>query len=546
MNRLASYLLALAALLMGGSLPSAAPPRVLYSNDATNLLSSPNPAVRSASIPERLRASIDEAAAADVHLLQPGNGWVPWWTSASYPADEHYRWFREISGRNPDPIGRYLMAGGDLVQDFVDHCRSRGIRPFVSLRLNDYHGAEGWDILRALMRGEGRGEAFPVSLGALASQSRTLLERPDLQLHPDPESYLSASAEDRRRFLVEPNQRIELRTARVWNWSHPEVPASRLTFIRELAEGYDLDGLELDFMRWSSFFRLNETSSAQRLTIMLDFIKQVRAILDASARNGTRRWLGVRVPSRVSGHDPLGIDLPDWVSAGVDFITLSCHYITEQQTDLVEIKKLVPDTPVYLELTFASGKRLPLRSHPERPGGYRPISNSELQTAAHLAYSRGAAGVSLFNFVYYRKLGTVLQEPPFEIIDGLKDPKWLAAQPQQYFLSDSGNPPSQPSQFARHRRLRPGQSRIFDLDLAPPLNGWSGDGNLTIEVTAELSGNLLEVSANAVPLTVLKESAPETRTWRVPAGVLREGANQLEIRNVKGPALEIFYINLIP
>jgi hypothetical protein len=252
------------------------------------------------------------------------------------------------------------------------------------------------------------------------------------------------------------------------------------------------------------------------------------------------------VPSRVSGHDPLGIDLPVWVAAGVDFITLSCHYVTEQQTDLVEIRKLAPDTPVYLELTFASSKQHTLRSHPELLSGYRPTSKEELQTAAHLAYSRGAAGVSLFNFAYYRTLGTVLQEPPFEIIDGLKDPGWLAAQPQQYFLSDSGNPPSRPSQFTRHRRLRPGQSRIFDLDLAQPQNSWSGDGNLTIEVTSELSGNLLEVSANAVPLAVLKDSGPEARTWRVPAGVLRDGPNQLEIRNVKGPPLEIFYISLIP
>jgi len=539
MNRSVLHSLVLAALLLNGSWLAAAPPRVLYSNDATNLLNSPHPALRSASIPQRLHASIDEAADADAHLLQPGNGWVPWWTSASYPADEHYRWFQEISGRNPDPIGRYMMAGGDLVQEFVEHCRSRAIRPFVSLRLNDYHGAEGWDILRALMRGEGRGETFPVSLGALASQSRALLERSDLQLHPDPENYLAASPEERQRFLAEPSQRIRLRTARIWNWAHPEVPASRLTFIRELAEGYDLDGLELDFMRWSSFFRLNETSSAQRSAIMLEFVQQVRAILDSTAGSGARRLLGVRVPSRISGHDPLGIDLPSWVAAGVDFVTLSCHYVTEQQTDLVAIRKLIPDTPVYLELTFASSRQ-------QAGAGYRPTSPEQLQTAAHLAYTRGAAGVSLFNFAYYRTLATVREEPPFEVIRRLKNPEWLAAQPQHYFLSESGNPPSDPSQFTRHRRLRSGQSRVFDLDLAPPRNGWTGDAELVIEATAPLSGNRLEVAANGVPLAASTDAAPESHTWRIPVGVLRAGANQLQIRNAHGPALELFYISLTP
>lgn len=535
----APRVLVVAALLLCGKALAGSPPRVLYSNDATNLLNSPHPSARTGTVPERLRASIDEAADADVQLLQPGNGWVPWWTSASYPADEHYRWFREISGRNPDAIGRYMMAGGDLVKDFVEHCRSRGIRPFVSLRLNDYHGAESWDILRALMRGEGEGETFPVSLGAMSAQSRALLERPDRQLHPDPEGYLTASPEERRRFLVESNLRIQLRTARIWNWALPEVPASRLTFIRELADGYDLDGLELDFMRWSSFFRQDETTSAQRASIMLEFIRQARAILDSSAGNGARRLLGVRVPSRLSGHDPLGIDLPAWAAAGVDYVTLSCHYVTEQQTELVEIRKLIPDTPVYLELTYASSR--------QQPGtGYRPASTGELETAAHLAYARGAAGVSLFNFAYYRTLATVPQEPPFDVIRRLKDPATLAALPQHYFLSDSGNPPSEPSQFTRHRRLRSGQSRIYDLDLAPPLGGWKGEAELVVELTTPLGGSRLEVSANGERLVGTSDPSPVSRAWRVPAGVLRAGANRLEIKNASGPALEIFYLSLNP
>lgn len=541
----------------------AAPAMVLYSNDTVNLVNCPNPVAADGTVPERLQASIAEAVGVDMHVLEPGNGWVPWWRSRHYPADEHYRWFQAVSGLEPDLIGRFIRDGGDLVGEFIAACRVRGVSPVVSLRLNDYHGSESWDILRALARGEHRGEKYPVGLGAMAAQSRVLLERTENQLKPDPAVYAQLDWTQRLDYAANPATRISLRTARVWNWGRPEVPAYKLQFVRELCAGYDLDGLELDFMRWSSFFRLEETTLIQRRAIMLDFIRETRAALDRGARPGQHRTLGVRVPSHLSGHDPLGIDLPAWVAAGVDWINLSCHYISEQQTDLAAIHRLVPETPLYLELTFASagrqgGVRRATLDGTEELGGYRLMTDEQYYTAAHLAYARGGAGVSLFNFAYFRNLGEAPHEPPFAVLARLKDRAWLAQQPQHYFLSTSGNPPSGPSQFTRNRHLVAGKESEFDLDMAPPASGWKSGGRLCVELAEPWGERELEVLFNgqqlvahggasephAVPYVSAQPDKRWRRAWSVPQAYIKDGKNFIRVSLRRGRDCEIRFLDV--
>lgn len=562
MNRTGALVLILAGCLTTSLCGSAQSPRVLFSNDATNLHNAPAPGMERASVPERLDTTVAEAAGADLHLMQPGNGWVPWWRSAQYPADAHYRWFTEISGREPDAMGQFMRDGGDLVEEFIRACRAQGISAGVSLRLNDYHGSESWDVLRAFLRGEMREASVPVGLGAMAAQSRVLLERPENQLKPDPLAYTALPWKEKLDYASNPTTRITLRTARVWNWAQPDAPAYKLGFIRELC-GYDLDALELDFMRWASFFRTDETPLEERRAIMLAFIKKTRAALDRGAPPGHRRSLGVRVPSRLSGHDPLGIDLRSWVAAGVDWVNLSCHYISEQQTELAAICRLIPDTPVYLELTFANtgrrGERKASLDGTEEAGGYGLMTPEQFYTAAHLAYSRGAAGVSLFNFVYYRNLGETPQVPPFAVLARLKDRLWLARQPQHYFLSMSGNPPSGPSQFTRNRNLSPGTRSHFELDMAPPSSGWVRTGRLRLELSTPWEDRFAVVRMNGQPLlpdSDVSEPYPTSyanldrnrgahlRAWSVPPGLLKDGRNLIDVILTEGPPAEIHFLDL--
>jgi hypothetical protein len=108
------------------------PYRVLFSNEMTNILTCKSP------YNERGCMGID------VHMLQPGLGWVPWWKSRHYPFAELIRFMRERTGMEPsaDPYSAYMAAGGDMVEAFTRRCREHGLAPFVSFRLNDSHGHE--------------------------------------------------------------------------------------------------------------------------------------------------------------------------------------------------------------------------------------------------------------------------------------------------------------------------------------------------------------------------------------------------------------------
>jgi len=89
-----------------------APFRTLYSNDTTNIMSCISPYRRKGDplSDDRLRASIDETHGVDAQLLQPGLGWIPWWKSAVYPADDHYRWLLREDQDNRNRSGAVHRA----------------------------------------------------------------------------------------------------------------------------------------------------------------------------------------------------------------------------------------------------------------------------------------------------------------------------------------------------------------------------------------------------------------------------------------------------
>src|ERR1700722_11558810 len=117
-----------------------APYKLLFSNDTTNIeqCTSPYNNIRwlkkgppKPFTPQMLEATVDETAGTgcDVHMLQPGVGWVPWWKSKRYPFTAHMKFMKERYGKDPSESGfaNYMANGGDIVKVFVDRCREKGI-----------------------------------------------------------------------------------------------------------------------------------------------------------------------------------------------------------------------------------------------------------------------------------------------------------------------------------------------------------------------------------------------------------------------------------
>ncbi len=533
-------LLSAAKVGASGNQKRKAPFKVLFYNDTTNLLECVSPAHRGAPYDldvswneeldkrvgpltdEIIQASVDEASDAGAQVLQPGFCWISWWKSKVHPAAEDYKWIQEQTGIPPDAYGRYILGGGDIVQVFVDRCRQRGQAPFVSWRLNDPQTVSF-------------GPKNPYSVYV----SRFYMEHPEYWLGKD-----STKWEDRCQ-----------------NWAIPEVREYRFSFIRELCENYDIDGFGLDFMRHPCFFRLGETTVEQRAKIMTDFVARVRRLLDETARGGRHRWLLARVPCFVEAFDPLGIDLPAMMDAGLEMVNISNYYFTTQQTDLPIIRKIVPDASIYLEMnhTTLTGPPIP-KSFDSEP--WLRTTDQQYYTAANLNYARGGDGVSLFNFVYFREFGHAVKErgpfnePPFHVLKHLKDPTWLRIQRQWYLLSKGWSDPAILGDQPLPKTFHPGERHTFMLDMIP--NDPDKKALLRLRSQLNAQGRAWSVSLNGTKLEPTEYVAKpidnpydaflgepgQFACFSCPAGIARDGLNELSITMDQGDPLTIEYLDL--
>jgi len=508
---------------------SKAPFKVLFSNDTCNIETCTSPySPREFSrndkpgqpfTPEMLEGTVDETAGTgvEVHMLQPGVGWVPWWTSKVYPYEEHVKFLTEWGKMDPSSSGFavYMAAGGDMVKVFVDRCRLKGLVPFVSFRLNDSHGHEYVNAPR---------EELPGWLWHVMTPIH--VHHPEWRLGQDLNDW----------------------GTRVLNWAIPEVRDLKFRFIEEIIEQYDIDGFELDFMRHDNYFKQDETTSEQRLDIMAGFIGRVREVLDRTAKPGQHRWLCVRIPGHISGHHKLGIDIKSFADAGVDMFNLCSYFFTEQQSDMEIITEMVPDKAVYHESTCAAAFGKSLGPYDQ---SFWRVTDQMFYTLAHLTYSRGGSGISVFNFVYYRPhhgnpdIGP-FYEPPFHVFNHAGDAAWVAKQPQHYFLGTNYSPYYQKT--AIPQTMSAGKTAAFSLDMAPPTGGWKKGGRFRIQSETSLNGTTWKVKLNGGPLAPTDDCSepyetpyvnclgtPQTlRAWIVKPEMLIDGDNAVEVEMVSG------------
>ncbi len=523
--------------------------RVLYSNDTTHTMTCVSPYHKGKPLqlvtlptpddqaqpfgPQMIESSVDETAGTgiEVHMLQPAFGWVPWWKSQVYPFSEHVKFMQERFGATVLKGGwaEYMVAGGDMVQVFAKRCREKNLAPFVSLRMNDAHGHE-------LMEGP-KGPRNDLAWAALAP------------IHVDhPEWRLGSK-------LGDWNQRP-------LNWTIPEVREFKLRMIEELCRQYPLAGFELDFMRFPVFFRTEETTREQRVAIMTGFIGQVRNILDRTAPDGQRRWLCVRVPAFLAAYDAMGIDLAQWVPAGVDMVNLSHFFFTAQNGDLAEIRRQVPQASVYVEMCHTT-RVGPTVGAPKGYDNfsYRRTTEAQFYTTAHLAYARGLDGASAPHSMYYRQHGSGPRgpfcEPPFGVFQHLSDRVWLARQPQHYFLSEVWNSPRVPDR-PLPKTFKLGQSHHFALDMAPPSQGWTKPGRLRIQSSQDLGDsrwvcrfngrNLTETPDRSEPYPnpypALLGEPEHHRAWIVPPSLPKDGINRIELSLREGNPTTMVFLDL--
>ena len=95
----------------------------------------------------------------------------------------------------------------------------------------------------------------------------------------------------------------------------------RLAILEELVTNYDINGLELDFMRSCRYFPAH--LAKERIPVMTEFVSTIRAMMDrvAKQKQCNRFLLGIRVPPSLNECPGLGLDPTTWVQNGwIDYL----------------------------------------------------------------------------------------------------------------------------------------------------------------------------------------------------------------------------------
>jgi hypothetical protein len=327
------------------------------------------------------------------------------------------------------------------------------------------------------------------------------------------------------------------------DYEQPAVREHYLKLIREVCSRYDVDGIELDFVRFWLYFRVGREHDGARL--MTAFVAAARqATQGAAERLGHPVKLAVRVPTSPWIARRHGLEAIAWARAGlVDLITPSPFWPAIDGDIPVETWKGMligtkVELPVGLEAAIFSG------------GGDNrcPMTHEEMRGVMVSGLHRGADGIYLFNapwfddFEFPRDKASFAAFPTLPRRHALTITRpWAAGEPGQpgeqiFYMSASG----------QSRRYLPytGTSAVFRLYAGPqPLAGQKA----RVELVVPDSDQPLDVRVNGIPcawslladpeyykVPGWKQPEPKRHLYDIPADALDDGYNLIEV-NSKQP-----------
>jgi hypothetical protein len=255
--------------------------------------------------------------------------------------------------------------GIDVYKRWIERSRKWGISPWISMRMNDVHCVD------------------------------------------DEHHYIHGDFWRQNPQFRRVNYRFSAWTDRAFDYGHPEVRKYHMALVRELAERYDFDGLELDWMRFGFHFRPGH--EAEGVGLLTEFTAEVRDLLNGwQKKRGHRIRLGARVPSRPQSAVGLGMDAATWAQRGlVDMIVITPFWATIETDMPVELwKTLLRGTNV----TLAAGLEVLARPYHD----FKPQNNSleTVRGAAATLLDRGADRIYLFNYMGYAGIMSDFEDYP--------------------------------------------------------------------------------------------------------------------------------------
>ncbi len=199
-------------------------------------------------------------------------------------------------------ITRFLIARGtDPLALVVDFCRQNRLECFWSMRMNDTHD-----------QSDRPGKPYPLFPKWKRQHPEWLVGS---LAHPPPYGAWSAADYGRR-----------------------PVREMAYAFIREVCRNYDIDGIELDFLRHPCYFKsvaYGGKASRRECAAMTGLLRRVRALTERiGLERGRPILVSARVPTSPAYARAIGLDIREWLRQGlVDFLIGSDYFRLQSWAD---------------------------------------------------------------------------------------------------------------------------------------------------------------------------------------------------------------------
>lgn len=308
------------------------------------------------------------------------------------------------SERSYFPMREYILNGGNPIEEIYNEVKKSNTDFFFSFRMNDWHFVEFEDLVH-----------YPTLGKFYVSHS---------------EYRIKSSNKDNPIGWNEKNKNQS-------NFLIKEVRDYCFGLLSELCNNYDIDGLELDFMRSPNYFPLEKIVEGREM--LTDLVREIRGMLDDI---GNRRNkvipLCVRLPHRYDYNQRLGFDIKKWTDEElVQMINVSTSYFHSNDIEIEAYKKNLPNVLIYAEEQMLINNYINNYGWPAE----RRTPKEILETSAYEFKRRGADGISLFNFFCTREIdqpnrdpNSIYSEPPLEVLSNITDEKYLNGCNKHYFI----------------------------------------------------------------------------------------------------------------
>ncbi len=307
------------------------------------------------------------------------------------------------------------------------------------------------------------------------------------------------------------------------DFSNQEIRNLCVQYYTEVCENYDVDGIELDFLRHLHLFgnvARGGVATAEQLEMLTDMLVRIRTMTEkVGMKKGKPILVLVRIPDSSGYCKGVGIDIETWMAKGLlDLVVGSDYFRLNPWRYLVELGHKY-GVKVYAGLSEPRVKA----EHPLLVRFQNPVFRARCAAA----WQAGVDGLYIFNEYntrsqYLSEIGNAIK---LKSKDKLYFATYLYKDPKTY-LKDGGNYFTLPLLLPSYPIGIGSELAIFSLEI--------GDERVPAKIALILyvqksDQEAIKTEFNGFPLTLMKSTEDGLCVYEVSSGIIRQGENILRV-----------------